>query len=112
MNVLPQEEFEIVIKNSDLQENIKKELLENSKPFYELSEFIQKKFNISAAGAELMLRLYMQVAIEKLGNAAYSMDEKELISILITDYAKKHGFEKYEGLGHSWLTLVNISNIK
>lgn len=112
MKVIPQKEFEIVINNSDFEDKIKKELIENSKPFYELSNFIEKKYHISQAASEMMLQVHLKIAIEKLGDDAFNKDEKELISEMLIGYAKKHGFENHEGLVKSFYTLINISGNK
>jgi hypothetical protein len=112
MKVVSQREFEIVINNSDLEESVKKQLIENSKPFYELSNFIEKKYQISPQGSELMLQIHLSISLEKLGDKAFEKDEKELVSEMLIDYAKKHGFENYDGLVESFYTLTRISGSK
>lgn len=112
MKIVSQREFEIVINNSDLEDSVKKQLIENSKPFYELSDFIEKKYQISPQGSELMLRLHLSIAIEKLGESVFEKDEKELISEMLISYAKKHGFENHEGLVESFYTLTKITGSK
>lgn len=95
-----------MIPSDQMSDDEKDALIECSKPFYALSEFLMLKHNTSEAMIEAMVKIYLKVRF-----TGTTGDDNQEMATIVEQFATEQGFPTPEGLGKAFLGMIKFQNI-
>lgn len=104
-------ELKIVLENSGLEKEDIDKVLKSAEIFYDFSDFLKEKLELSDEAVELMFQLKIRSSIAKMDDDIIMDDDKivDAIANLYADFAKEHGYEKCEKLREDAKALISMS---
>ena len=95
-----------MIPSDQMPDEEKEALIENSKPFFALSEFLMLKHNTSEAIVDAMVKVYLKVRFT--GDTG---NEAEEMSTLEEQFATEQGYPTPQGLGKAFLEITKLHSL-
>lgn len=95
-----------MIPSDQMSDEEKEALIENSKPFYALSEFLMSKHATSEAVVDAMVKIYLKVRL-----TGDTDNDNQEMATLVEQFATEQGFPNPEGLGKAFLEIIKFQSL-